>query len=188
MLGAGRIAGASSGRLGGVRLFVGVWPPAEVVERLAALDRPSVRGLRWTTPEQWHVTLGFLGEVPDEEMEVVAGALAGIAEQLPARLEAVAGPVTTILGRTVLCLPVSGLDRAAVAVRASPLGRYPGVREPAFRGHLTLARARRGGQVPAEVRGVPLAARWPVTTLCLVSSLLEPQGARYDTVATATIR
>ncbi len=30
--------------------------------RSAALDRPHVEGLRWTTGDQWHVTLRFLGD------------------------------------------------------------------------------------------------------------------------------
>ena len=43
------------------RLFIAVWPPPDVVEQVAALPRPPVAGLRWTEPEQWHVTLRFLG-------------------------------------------------------------------------------------------------------------------------------
>jgi 2'-5' RNA ligase len=60
-----------------VRLFVAVWPNEEVTARIAALDRPEVRGLRWTTPDQWHVTLRFLGQV--EDPEPVVAALAGAA-------------------------------------------------------------------------------------------------------------
>jgi 2'-5' RNA ligase len=55
------------------RLFVAVWPPAGVVETLQALERPDIPRLRWTTPEQWHVTLRFLGSF---EIEPVMEALA----------------------------------------------------------------------------------------------------------------
>ena len=48
-----------------MRLFVAVWPPVDVVERLSELPRPAVDGVRWTTPDQWHVTIRFLGEVAD---------------------------------------------------------------------------------------------------------------------------
>lgn len=56
-----------------MRLFVALTPPAEVVEELrvstaalrAALPEPAPV-LRWTRPEQWHLTLVFLGEVGDD--------------------------------------------------------------------------------------------------------------------------
>ena len=42
------------------RLFVAVWPPDDVLDRLAVLPRPEVDGLRWTDQDHWHVTLRFL--------------------------------------------------------------------------------------------------------------------------------
>ena len=98
------------------------------------------------------------------------------------------GPATEPLGQGILCVPIGGLDDAAAAVRASRLGRYVRATEPRFNGHLTLARARRGRQVPGDVCGMPVDARWSVDELCLVSSRLDPEGARYETVASATVR
>ncbi|MER3453020.1 MAG: RNA 2',3'-cyclic phosphodiesterase, partial [Acidimicrobiia bacterium] len=48
-----------------MRLFVAVWPPEEVLDVVAKLPRPGVVGLRWTSREQWHVTLRFFGSVPE---------------------------------------------------------------------------------------------------------------------------
>src|SRR4051812_28340278 len=59
-----------------MRLFIAVWPPAELTARVAGLRRPDVPGLRWTSPEQWHVTLRFLGSVADGDLAAVVGALA----------------------------------------------------------------------------------------------------------------
>jgi RNA 2',3'-cyclic 3'-phosphodiesterase len=132
--------------------------------------------------------LAFLGEVPDGEQDVATGALASVAGRLRDRPEVVMGPATETVGRGIVCVPVDGLDVAAAAVRASPLGRYVSSGEPPFSGHLTLARARRGRRVPDELRGMPVDARWSVDELCLVSSRLDPEGARYETVASATIR
>lgn len=171
-----------------MRLFVAIWPPVEVRDRLGALARPAVAGLRWTTPDQWHVTLAFLEEVPDGGQEVAAGALAGAVEQLPSRPEAVVGPATTTLGPGILCVPVVGLDEVARVVRASAIGQYVRAGEPPFRGHLTLARARRGRRVPDDVCGWPVDDHWSVDEICVVSSRLDPAGARYETVASATIR
>ena len=47
------------------RLFVAVRPTPEVVALLAALERPAVPGVRWSTPEQWLVKLRPLGHVAD---------------------------------------------------------------------------------------------------------------------------
>lgn len=50
------------------RLFVSIELPRSVTERLAELD-PHLRGVRWLAPEQMHLTLSFLGSVPDEIQE-----------------------------------------------------------------------------------------------------------------------
>ena len=43
------------------RLFVAAWPPDDVVAELRALPRKDQRGVRFVPPENWHVTLRFLG-------------------------------------------------------------------------------------------------------------------------------
>ena len=47
------------------RLFVAIDLPESTRQLLAALD-PHVRGVHWTDPAQMHLTLSFLGHVPDE--------------------------------------------------------------------------------------------------------------------------
>lgn len=47
------------------RLFVAIDLPNSTRQLLAALD-PQVRGVHWTDPVQMHLTLSFLGDVPDE--------------------------------------------------------------------------------------------------------------------------
>jgi RNA 2',3'-cyclic 3'-phosphodiesterase len=171
-----------------VRLFVGVWPSAQVRSALAALPRPEVAGLRWTTEDQWHVTLAFVGEVTGEHLADVECALDTAARHAAAAAAAL-GPATVRLGRTLLCVPVEGLEEMAGSARAA-LGAagvpMPDADHP-FRGHCTLARARRGRVVPPSLAGAPVAASWAVTRLCLVRSTLDPAGARYETLRTATV-
>jgi len=170
-----------------VRCFVAVWPPADVLELLAALDRPDDPALRWTTPDQWHVTLLFLGTVPDAVVPDLADALTEVAAAGSGPHQAVLGPETRVLGRGVLCVPVGGLELLAEPVRAT-IGPLAGVIEDRpFSGHLTLARARRDKTIPAAQRGVPLRASWSVPEISLVASTLGRPGAHYDTVATATL-
>jgi RNA 2',3'-cyclic 3'-phosphodiesterase len=170
-----------------MRLFVAVWPPAEVVERIAALERPEVGGVRWTGPDQWHVTLRFLGEVPDPAP--VERALRAATPPLPAA-EASLGPDAEVLGRNVLVLPVGGLDPLAAAVAAATAGMGQDDPRP-FRGHLTLARRRRGGPPLSRLAGRPearLGAAFEVTSVALVRSHLDRAGARYETLAEVALK
>lgn len=166
-----------------MRLFVAVWPSAEARELLGALPRPAVPGLRWSTPDQWHVTLRFLGEADPDE---VRAALAAVEGTGPA--EARLGPATARFGNRVLHVPVDGLDRLAASVVAATghLGRPPEGRP--FRGHVTLARpVGRGRPDLRPLVGTPLAASWPVASVALVASRLRPAGAVYETEATVPL-
>jgi 2'-5' RNA ligase len=167
-----------------MRLFVAVWPPASAADAVAALDRPLVDGLRWTTPDQWHVTLRFLGDV-DEPAPVVAELRARVRSDAPSPVSAPTvrmGPVTGRFGHRVLHVPVSGLDRVAAAV-ADPTDDQP------FRGHVTLARAR-------DRRGVDLRpfaglacgpVEWIADEVTLVQSHLGRGGARYEIIERVTL-
>ena len=160
-----------------MRLFVAVWPPDEVVSSIAALDRPPLPGLRWTTPDQWHVTVRFLGDVDDALVPVLLAALPAVSAT------ATMGPTTARLGHHVLVAPVAGLGEVAVAVQGATVPLVPDQDRPRpFRGHLTLARSRRGASVPQSLAGAPLAGTWPVERVTLVRSQLGPKGARYEIV------
>ena len=92
------------------RLFVAVWPPDDVLDRVAALERPDVAGLRWTTRHQWHVTLRFLGPVDD--VGAVVDALAG--SEAPAATVTV-GPAVGRFGHRVLAGALMHGDRKQAA-------------------------------------------------------------------------
>ncbi len=155
-----------------MRCFVAVLPPPEVSDVLARLDRPAAPGVRWTHPDQWHVTLRFLGEVDPGE---ASAALTGLnAEAVVATM----GPATIGLGGHTVVIPVSGLDglAASVVARTALVGEPPEDRP--FVGHLTLARL--GAPAPPGSVGIPLAAEFPVGEVCLVASHLLPDGAAYE--------
>ena len=166
------------------RLFVAVWPSDEVLSAIAALPRPDVEGLRWTTRDQWHVTLRFFGSV---ELDEASAALRSVSA--PAT-SGVLGPETGRFGKRVLHVPVAGLDAVAKAVvRATKkVGKPPEPRP--FNGHLTLARARdrRRGIDLRPLVGTPVVGEWPVTEVCLVESHLSPKGANYEVVERVSLR
>ena len=160
------------------RLFVAVWPPAEVLDLIEALPRPERPGVRWTRRDQWHVTLRFLGPVDDPEP--VIGALQGMDAGV-APVEAVLGPAVVRLGRGVVCVDVAGLDAVAAAVAEATTGFGKTPDDRPFHGHLTLARLKGAGA--GGLLGADVAARWPVEEVHLVESRLHPKGARYESVA-----
>ena len=158
-----------------MRAFVAVSVPPEVTDVLAALDRPTFDDVRWTTPEQWHVTLRFLGEVPD--VGPVRDALASVptlvapapgprsqgpadgdpgdpGEPDPGGVDATLGPVTAWFpGRRVLHVPVLGLealaDAAEAALAALSIPAEPGPRRAAGDEHRPFS----GHLTLARVRG-----------------------------------
>jgi RNA 2',3'-cyclic 3'-phosphodiesterase len=158
-------------------LFVAVWPDAATVGLLSSLPRPALPGVRWARPEQWHVTLRFLG---DAEPGAVASRLGSALPAGPA-VRAEMGPACARLGRGVLQVPVAGLeDLAGAVVEVTPdLGQPP--RPGPFHGHLTLARARRPEDLRSLV-GRPASSSWPVQQLTLVSSATGRTGSRYEVV------
>ena len=199
------------------RLFIAVWVPeavratvrAALAERRSAVpaadeeaagDRaPPDGGLRWIPEEDWHVTLAFLGQVGDVHAAVEV--LCGSALELPGPIEAAAGPATACFGRRVLHVPVTGLVALAQAVAAAswPPGAGAALdREPVP--HITVARvgpSRSGSAGPHAPRtgggvrvfaGIPVAARWMVDAVALVSSETLLAGARYTEVASRTLR
>ena len=99
-----------------MRLFVAVRPPPEVIDVVAALPRPERHGVRWTRPDQWHVTLRFLGDVERSRARGRPRSATGLAGA--AAVEVTLGPTTERLGRAVLVVP---------AVRPRRAGR-PGAR------------------------------------------------------------
>ena len=165
------------------RLFVALWPDAEVIEQLRQLERPAVDGLRWTTEDQLHVTLQFLGEASQDAMADRLSSARWTTRPMDMRL----GPEVTLLGKEIVCLPASapGLEKLARQV-----AEVTGVRRTnKFKGHLTLARAR--NKVPKAtlegLKGTRFEAGWTAEKVALVRSSLTPGGARYETVAESSL-
>ena len=164
-----------------MRLFVAVRPPDEVLDALEVLARPTDTPARWTTRDQWHVTLRFLGNVDDPD--AVAAALHDATTRL-APVEATLGPQARMLGRGVVCLPVAGLDEIAhVVIAATAVFGDPPDRR-GFNGHLTLARTK--GRIHNR-SSLDLSAAWTVDHVELIRSHLGRGPARYETLAAATL-
>ena len=166
-----------------MRLFVALDPPASVREALAALQA-DVPGARWTPTEKMHLTLHFLGNVPEETVPPLEAALAGV-EGRPfslavGRLGAFPNARSArVLVAEVDTPPELTALHARVGAALEVLRMATEVRP--YRPHLTLARLK----VPEReavrtflAQPVP-ALSFEVEAFHLYQSRLHPEGARY---------
>ncbi len=202
-----------------MRLFVAIVPPPVAVDALARwLDplRPAAPpGLRWTGPGSWHVTLAFLGEVPETVLPGLSTRLGRAAGRHPALSLAIAaggafpGPARArvLWAGVSVSPPHPAAPAGRPANRRQPLGalaasvaagaRRAGAPSPdegrRFRPHITLARLGAPADVGPLVSGLmPLAGQpWAATDIRLIRSVLRagPDGTpRYDEVARWPLR
>ena len=65
-----------------MRLFAAVVPPPAVVDDLAEFLEPRQEAgpdLRWTSPDQWHLTMAFMPSVPERALDELTERLARLA-------------------------------------------------------------------------------------------------------------
>lgn len=180
-----------------MRCFVAIELPEEIRRRLGQLQGrlgELDRSVRWVRPEQIHLTVQFLGEVPDRQVSAVcaaATAAAGAAE--PFEIVVAGTGCFPDRGRVrVLWAGIPELPPALLAVQQAMEQRYAELGFPrenrAFRPHLTLGRTREGASASlvraAVEREVAFAVgRFDVEALTVFQSILKPTGPTYITLA-----
>jgi 2'-5' RNA ligase len=183
------------------RLFVALEPPEPVRRRLALLAAELRRGagraaddVRWVEPEKIHLTLQFLGAVPEERVgaiEEAVRAAAAAARPLSLEVKGAGGFPNARRPRVVWAGLAGDLEPLAALVqdlgrRLAPLGFPP--EERPFSPHLTLGRARDRRGAPGLAGALAHAAQadgapWRAGELALVESHLSPKGPRYEAIA-----
>ena len=164
------------------RLFFALWPG----EPLRAALAPRIRALqpagigRPQRPDQWHITLEFLGPVPASRVAAARGAAAQVrANPCELRLDAVEfwrRPEVLCLVAREVPPPLAGLVaqlRAALAAQEFEPETRP------FRAHVTLAR-----KVSQPVSTAPFEPLvWPAAEFALVESVTDRSGSIYTPLA-----
>ena len=172
-----------------MRLFVGFDPTPElrvVLAGAAAVYGAQLGPAQWTLPADLHVTLQFLGEVPDGQDEVLRQALAGI-QSPPVTLQLAGLGVFPDAQRPRLLwagvTPSAALDGLAAQVAATlhAIGHRRETRP--FVPHLTLARSRSPqrliGRLPPLATALPVWGGFRADALILFETSFEssPAGA-----------
>jgi len=167
-----------------LRLFAAVDLPDELLFRLVELKK-EFPGIRWTLPENMHLTLRFIGETGRQEADKARNALR----------EARVAPFSLCLHglglfershQSILwagletSAPLLELKRQVDAVLAEAIGleaEYGG-----FSPHITLSRMRTGisGVLRAQAADYRFASEnFTVTSFTLFQSVLSPAGASH---------
>lgn len=188
-----------------VRAFVAIELPPQVRDVLAGLvqelSRARLRGVRLVRPEGVHLTLKFLGDVQVAQVEAIACALARVARAHEPFLLELAGagvfpersaPRVLWVGIEGDMEPLRALQRdVEAALETLGFARE----ERGFKPHLTIGRIKEGAS-PADRREAEraLASAWTspgvrmeVGSVSLMKSILRPDGAIYERLASVSL-
>lgn len=178
-----------------LRCFIGLPLPASYqqgLERLTAKWRERLRSrISWTKPGNWHLTLFFLGDVAEEQLEGIKQQLAGV--RTPSFQLQAAGGGFFPPGKAPRVIWV-GLQQGGkqaeqlageITEALQPLGYEPEKRP--FRAHLTVGRVKQERRddwkgLLADMQKI----FWPAVEMrsfVLWQSVLRPQGPEYTRLA-----
>jgi 2'-5' RNA ligase len=169
-----------------MRLFVGLDLPWELRQSLGQLAGAGIPGARWVPPENYHLTLRFIGEMPSHRAEDIDLALAALkARRFPLTL---AGLGTFAKGGRSTSLWV-GVERSPqldhlqnkIEIALQRCGLEPERRR--FQPHVTLARLDNAadGKLVSFVQARNLFRADPIQIehFTLFSSLLGKEASVY---------
>lgn len=143
-------------------------------------------GLRWSTPESWHITLQFLGSTTETQFECVVARLRELhAPPVPVQLEDLgffdrAG----IFFVDVALSPELLMLQQQVTTSIKPCGFAP--EERPYRPHITLARSKGRRRntgldaLKAKIRHQPKFGQFIAEEIFLYESLTRPTGSQYE--------
>jgi 2'-5' RNA ligase len=179
------------------RLFVALDLPETVREGIVGWGREALAdpALRPLSPESLHITLAFLGYLPEKEIERLAAIVGEVESPAPSIELRDPVPVPPRGRARLFALPAESAGalalQAEVQERLVAARLYKPEKRP-FWSHLTVARVRReerGSKRPASVSRPPgalpkgLLRPFDGVRLTLYRSQLQPQGAQYTPLA-----
>lgn len=188
-----------------MRVFIAIKVEPALVAELCRLQAKlqavlPANALRWLRPEQMHLTLKFLGEVADEQRNLLERRLAEAclgAHALRLGLEGI-GCFPDSRNPRVVWTGVTGDLSALRELQARIDQRTDGLDDPAearpFSPHLTIGRVKaKEGRVARQVGDAVQAAtvgrlgQWTAAEVWLFQSRLAPEGASYTELASARL-
>jgi 2'-5' RNA ligase len=177
-----------------VRLFVALLFPDQVKSALGELIddlRPHGQGIKWVEPKNIHLTLKFIGEVPEKKVETICGALETVLAGRKKFKGQVAGcgGFPSLRNPRVLWVGLDGADPAVEMAREMnhkliPVGIKSEKRD--LSPHLTLGRIKKPSDLTALAEHMESlnfdAGSVILDRVALVKSTLTPGGPIYENI------
>jgi 2'-5' RNA ligase len=186
------------------RTFIAIPVPDPVGQQLAGWQRalaPEVPGCRWVENQPFHLTLAFLGDVPNRDLSELCLSVAAAAEpfgRFDLRVEGLgafpnpARPRVVWAGITADDLgPLADLRKEIVRA-ATQAGYRPD--DPRFHPHVTLGRIRSDRGRPSDLTEIIRreqargAGAFPAVEVVTYASTLGPKGPTYAPLNRARLK
>lgn len=168
-----------------MRLFIAVQVPEELRKKMAAIAKKlDMEGIRPVKEDNMHITLRFIGEVPDEEVGQIKEQLSSVKfEKFDCLLKGTGTFPNPDYVRVVWAGIESGKKLEGLSGKINQaLHGIPG--DGKFSAHLTLARVKKKADLREFIaKHQDEFGTFTVDKFELVQSVLEPGGPRYTTVA-----
>jgi len=169
-----------------IRLFISLEPPVDVADQLKRLQYED-KHARWMAPDQFHITLAFLGEQPQDSLEHVCQAMSHIHFQpFEVSTENIGffpqGAIWLGLNTSEPLTALHRHIRAQLRVAGIHLERRR------FTPHITLGRCRQQPAklarcVQSRLETTDISTSFEVDRFYLKRSVLRPEGAAHFTEA-----
>ncbi|HUA64485.1 MAG TPA: RNA 2',3'-cyclic phosphodiesterase [Alphaproteobacteria bacterium] len=187
-----------------LRLFLAIPLPEDVragIRRWQVELQPLLppRAVRWTKPEQFHLTLKFLGNVPVANTEALSEAVRAVCDAAPPmRLRAEgAGFFPVARSPRVLWVDIKSVDGLLMDFQRQlelAVGRFAEKQETKkFTAHVTVARLEKLRSRETEKLGAAMTigktfGEWTAGEVFLIKSSLMPSGALHAILYTFKTR
>lgn len=168
-----------------MRLFIAVQVPQELRRKMAEIARElDMDGIRPVKEQNMHITLRFIGEVPDEKVGEIREQLGQVEFE---KFDCLLKGTGVFPNENYVRVVWAGIESERKLEELSgkvnqALSGLPG--DGKFSAHLTLARVKKKADVRDFVAGHQEDfGKFTVESFELVQSVLEPSGPKYTTVA-----
>lgn len=173
-----------------MRIFVSVNLSDRMRQELLCFQaqlQKSMQNWRWIDPAAMHITLAFIGEYPDDQLDVLQKVLWPAADAIPPFTIEIGG-LGTFPPRgnpSVLWIGIrkgaAQMTELAESVTKALQAANIDVDQKPYVPHITLARAKQNGvaQVPDSTHLPVLNPRMTVESFHVMESDLQPSGAHY---------
>jgi 2'-5' RNA ligase len=178
------------------RTFIAIAVPEPVEQELARLQAelaPEVAGCHWTSTRPFHITLAFLGDVPDSDLNQICQTVTASTLSLDRFEVEVHGlgafPNASrprVVWAGVTATNINALNELQQSVIGSLERIGHGPDDPRFHPHVTLGRIKHSRQGNRTVQAlIDRCAGWSagafvVTEVSIMASILGRAGPRYE--------